>query len=157
MVWKSDNPFVAGPMSTVLLVISMTIFDIDCDGLNQYFSFHTNAIPLPHSDHTVPKYVLWNSIEELERKTDAVVLGLMNSTFFHSTELDFSLFTNLRQLSIGYNCLINVHRLVINDLNELEHISIKENSFTLYNQEIDESTNGFFVWNCSFAETNRDW
>ena len=51
MVWKSDNPFVAGPMSTVLLVISMTIFDIDCDGLNQYFSFHTNAIPLPHSDH----------------------------------------------------------------------------------------------------------
>ena len=37
---------------------------------------------------------------------------------------------------------------MINDLNELEHISIKENSFTLYNQEIDESTNGFFVWNC---------
>ena len=139
-------------MNTLLLVLIMTLYNIDCDGLNQYFTFHSNAIPSSRSDPTVPKYILWESIEEMESKLDAVVLGLMNSPFSHTTELNFTVFTHLKELFIGYNCVINVNRLIVDGLNELELISIKECSFTLYQQEVNESTNGVLIINCPFLK-----
>lgn len=41
-----------------------------------------------------------------------------------------------------------MNQFVIDGLKELEHVSIQENSFTLFNQDKDESTNGFFILNC---------
>ena len=129
---------------------------VNCQFVDVFVSIHTvkvqNAGKMKEEMDMRKKPVTVSSVRELENVDVGVGVLVVDSGCCNDSGLkvvDFSRFSNLREMRVGDECFENVDEVKLIGLSELERVVIGENSFTKRkNNRGYDPNRHFYLKNC---------
>ena len=129
---------------------------VNCQFVDVFVSIHTvkvqNAGKMKEEMDARKKPVVVSSVHDLKNVSAGVGVLVVDSGCCNDSGLkvvDFSRFSNLREMRVGDECFENVDEVKLIGLSELERVVIGENSFTKRkNNRGYDPNRHFYLKNC---------
>ena len=130
---------------------------VNCQFIDVFVSIHTfkvqNAGKMKEEMDVRKKPVTVSSVDDLEYLGEGVGVLVVDSGCCNDSglrELDFSRFSNLREVRVGNECFNDVKKVKLSGLSKLERVVIGENSFTKVKDDWPsyDPNRHFYLKNC---------